>query len=126
MKRFWLGAVLLILLLAAGIGATLGMQRVCDPITRSLTSAADAVQTGQWEQAESQAQAARQRWEHYRDNVAAIASHEPMEEVEALFRALEIFSRQRDTVRFADCCARLTALTTAISESQSFSWWNVL
>lgn len=126
MKRFWLGVALLLLLLAAGIGATLGMGSICGPITDGLDKAAAAVQAGQWEQAEEFSRSSRQRWEHSRDLLASLTSHEPMEEVDALFQALEIFAAQKDMIRFADCCARLSALTRAISESQTILWWNVL
>jgi len=126
MKRFWFGAALLAVLLGLGIAATLGMAWICDPISHRLDEAADAVQDGQWEQALTMADSARVHWEQWRSISAAVTNHEPMEEVDALFEALEIFARQRDTVRFADCCARLSALTAAISESQAIYWWNIL
>ena len=126
MKRLWLGIAILAVLLLGGIAATAGMNWICDPLTESLDEAAEAVQAGQWEQALGLSETARTRWERWRSISAAITNHEPMEEVDALFRALDIFARQRDVVRFADCCARLTALTAAISESQAIYWWNVL
>jgi len=126
MKRFWLGAVLLTLLLAGGFWLTFGADCICAPASQALERAAEAVQQGHWAQAEKHAQAAREQWEENRDLLATFTDHEPMEEIEALFGALDIFLRQRDTVRFADCCARLTALTEAIAEAQAVSWWNVL
>lgn len=126
MKRLWLGIAILAVLLFVGIATTVGMNKICDPLTESLDNAASAVQAGQWEQALGLSESARTRWERWRSISAAITNHEPMEEVDALFGALEIFARQRDVIRFADCCARLSALTAAISESQAIYWWNVL
>lgn len=126
MKRLWLGIGILAVLLVVGITATVSMENICQPLTEALNEAAEAVQTGQWEQALELSETAHARWQHWRGISAAITNHEPMEEVDALFDTLKIYARQRDVVRFADCCAQLAALTDAISESQAIYWWNVL
>lgn len=126
MKRFWLGVAILTLLLSFGIAATLGADRVCNPVVSALEAAATAIQEENWEQADLCTKQARQRWEQYRSALAALSDHTPMEEVDAQFRALEIYARQKDQIRFADCCARLSSLTGAIAEAQSIIWWNLL
>lgn len=125
MKHLWIGLALLALLLGAGIFATIGIDRICKPLRQDLTQAADRVRAGEWEQAISLAESSHSRWTKYRPICAAVTNHEPMEEVDMLFDSLQIFADARDPVRFADCCARLSALTEAISEAQALVWWNV-
>lgn len=126
MKRVWLGIGILILFLALGLITTQGIHAIFHPLSDTLRKASNAVQEGQWEQAEAMTQAARQRWEKYRNITAALTNHEPMEEADALFDALAVYARQQDLVHFAECCAQLASLTEAIGESQSICWWNVL
>lgn len=126
MKRLWLGVGILAALLALGIVSTVGMGRVCGPVSQNLASAADCVQEGQWEQAVALSQQARGQWERWRDITASLTDHEPMEEVDSLFAALEIYAGEGDSLRFADCCARLSALTDAIGEAQAIYWWSIL
>lgn len=126
MKRFWLGLGILLLFLALGIGTTVGMARICHPLAEMLEQAADRVQDGQWSQAQALARDARDRWERYREVTASVTNHEPMEEADALFDALDIYLQQKDVIRFADCCVRLAALADAIGEAQAIYWWNVL
>lgn len=126
MKHLWIGVALLVLLLGAGLFATAGIERICGPLSQDLSQAADKAQAGEWEQAISLVEQASGRWKKYRATCACVTNHEPMEEVDMLLDSLEIFARAADAVRFADCCARLSALTEAISEAQAPAWWNVL
>ncbi len=126
MKRLWLGIFILAALAALGIWATVGISHICQPLSDSLNQAADRVQEGQWELALALSQDARQQWEQWQKLTASVTNHQPMEEVDALFGALEVYARQRDALRFADCCARLSAVTSAIAEAQAIYWWNIL
>ena len=126
MKRFWLGVMILAGLLALGIGVTVAVNRFCDPISGELSQASDAVLQDQWAAAEQAARRARSRWERHRALHAAVGNHEPMEEIDSLFEQLEIYSRQRDGLRFAECCAQLASLITTLGEAQGVYWWNVL
>ena len=49
-----------------------------------------------------------------------------LEEVDALFEALDIFSQQKDAIHFSEYCAQIASLTEAIAEAQSLGWWNIL
>ncbi len=126
MNRLWLGLCILAVLLGLGGVTTYGMDRICTPIADKLSSAAELVQNEQWEQASALSYQARQRWEQWHDLTASVTDHDPMEEVDALFAALEIFAKEKDTLRFAECCARLSALSQAIGEAQSAYWWSIL
>ena len=126
MTRFWLGAGLLAWLLAMGIGITVAVDRFCDPISGDLSRASVLVQQGRWEQAEQLSTQAQQRWEQHRALHAAVSNHEPMEQIDALFEQLKIYSQAGDGLRFAECCAQLSSLTEALGESQAVYWWNLL
>ena len=126
MKRFWLGAALLFLLLGLGFFSAGATSHICEPLGQQLEQGAQLAQQQQWQQALKLSRQAQQRWEQNHKAVAAVSSHEPMEEVDALFEALEIFARQRDALRFAEYCARIASLTEAIAEAQSATWWNIL
>lgn len=126
MKRFWLGTAVLAALLALGIATTVAVDRFCQPISQELTRAEQAARAGQWSQAGQLSDRARQRWEQHRALHAAVTNHEPMEEIDALFRQLDIYTAEGDSLRFAECCARLASLTEAIAEAQAICWWNLL
>ena len=126
MKRFWLGIGLLSLILSISLLSAWGMAALCSPIGQKLNAAAQAAQGADWEQALQHSAAARQRWEHQRKAIASFTLHDPLEEVDSLFEALDIFSQQRDATHFAEYCAQIASLTEAIAEAQSLGWWNIL
>ena len=126
MKRLWLGVAMLAVLFSLGLASTAGVGRVCKPISQNLSSAADHVQEGEWEQAVALSQQAKSRWERWHHIVAALTDHEPMDEVDSLFATLDIYARENDKIRFADCCARLSALIEAVGEAQAVYWWSIL
>lgn len=126
MNRLWLGLCILAILLSLGGVTTYGMEQICSPISDALASAAALVQEGQWQQARDLSHKAQKRWEQWHNLTASVTDHEPMEEMDALFAALEIFANQKDTQRFAESCARLSALTDAVSDAQSAYWWSIL
>ena len=126
MNRMWLGLCILVFLFTLGCGITYGMNQICAPISNELDAAAALVQNGQWKQARTLSHQAQKRWEHWHDLTASVTDHEPMEEVDSLFAALEIFEKQKDALRFAESCARLSALTNAVGESQAVYWWSIL
>ena len=126
MKQIWFGALLLIALLLAGIVSSLGIRWVQDPIASQLEQAAQAGFCENWDRADTLCAAAHTRWETYRNALATVADHEPMEEIDSLFGELELYRRARDPVLFSGLCQRLCLLTRAVGEAHSLSWWNLL
>lgn len=123
MKRFWLGAAVMALLLGLGIAVTLGTESICAPISEQLEQAS---QTDDWEQAKIFSSQARIQWERSRRCLAAVTDHEPMEQIDSLFRSLEVYAQSWDTVRFSDTCAQLASQTQALAEAQAVGWWHIL
>lgn len=126
MKRLWIGVLILLLLLGTGIGITVFADHVHSGISKTLSQAADAALTGDWDTAMVLSAAAKNRWDTYRNITASIADHEPMEEIDSLFSQLEVYEKTRQALSFSACCEALSVFTKAIGESQSVSWWSLL
>ncbi len=125
MKRLWIGVILLLVFLAAGIVTTLSFHNIHTPMTQSLDQAADQAIAGQWESALGSAANARQRWEKYRNFGAMVADHEPLEEMDALFSQLDVYKQMNWQGEFAALCRQLARMTEALEESQALSWWTL-
>lgn len=126
MKQLWLSVLLLTVLLAAGLFSAFCVRWVQEPISSQLEQAAQAGFLENWEEAERLFHAAQARWETYRNALASITDHRPMEEIDSLFGELESYQKARDPVEFSSLCQRLSLLTRAVGEAHSLSWWNLL
>lgn len=126
MKRFWIGIVILAVILAGSIVLTVAMPNVHMPISRQLSDAADAAQKENWARAEDLANAAFARWESNRSFTAAVADHAPMEAIDSGFAQMNAFLQRREPNEFAAACASLARLVQAMADSQTFTWWNFL
>lgn len=124
MKRFILGILLLSLLLIAGLGISRGMEVRHRPVTEDLSRACELALSGASEAARRAALAAKETWEAHWPFTAAFADHEPLEEVDDLFSALEAYSP--DSEDFLACCQQLIRRTQAVIRAQCVSWWNLL
>ena len=112
--------------LVSGILLTLSFQRIHAPLAQTLESASEQAVAGDWETAKSLARDARERWDKYRNLTAAIADHEPMEEMEGLFFQLEVYTALDRRGEFAAICIQLSQMASAMEESQQFTWWTLL
>lgn len=126
MKRLWIGIIILVLLLGAGIGTTVFAVRAQGNISQELANASEAALRGKWEEACTFSLNAKKQWESLRHGTAAIADHEPMEEIDNLFAQMEIYLLTRQQIPFATCCASLSVLTNAIGEAHAVNWWSLL
>ena len=125
-RRFWLGAGILAVILAAGIWTTAAMARLHEPVADTLDQAARAAVDGDMEMGVTLARQARSTWEGARCGTASAADHSPMDEIDSLFAEMEIYAQAEEEVHFAACCAQLSALTRSMSDAHSFTWWNLL
>lgn len=125
-RRFILGLVLLILVLAFAVGTSLGMKAIHAPGETALTRAAQLALEGDMEQAIPLAQKAYNRWQKYRGITAAFADHNPMDDTERLFREMLVYAETDEVPHFAACCTQLSAMLKAIYETHSFSLKNIL
>ena len=126
MKRLWIGMTILSVLLAIGIGTTIFATRTQSDISQKLNQASEAALEGKWQEARILSQDAKEKWETYRNATAAIADHEPMEEIDDLFSQMEVYWLTQQQVPFSVCCASLSVLTEAIGEAHAINWWSLL
>lgn len=126
MKRFWLGIGLLGVLLVAGIWITVSMNRFHMPVSEKLTRAEDAAREERWEDAAALLNQADALWTKHRSFSAAVADHEPMEEIDSLFAQVQCYAALREQAECAAACARLATLTKAMAEAHAVNWWNLM
>ena len=126
MRRFWFGVGLLLALLLIGFWTQAGMDAIHTPISEALDRAAQAAQDGDWESALALAAQAKGEWDARWHVTAATADHAPMDEVDMLLGALEVYAGERQTLHFAACCAQLSQLIQAVADAHALNWWNLL
>lgn len=126
MKRLWIGVGFLIVMLAVGIFLTARFDRIHTPLAEDLEEAAALAMADDWEKATALTRQARADWKMYREFIAAVADHEPLEKMEYLLDQLQVYADLRRTADFAATCVELGAMAEAMLESQSLTWWNFL
>ena len=126
MKRMYIGAALLIMALAAGIAVTVAFSRIHLPIAQTLDAAAEAALEEDWVKAAALRSSAEEQWQRHRHFTAALADHEPLEQIDGLFARLRTLEGQQDAVQFAGDCAELSRLAVAMAASQGIAWWDLL
>lgn len=126
MKRMWIGAVLLVLLLVAGILVGEFMERTHCPDARILERAAARAMAGDWVGARQLSGSAEAGWLKRWRLTAAVVDHNELETVDSLFSELEIYAVSQDQPHYSATCVSLASLLEAIGRTHSFSWWNLL
>lgn len=126
MKRLWIGVGFLVVMLVLAILLTVVFDRIHTPFSEDLQKAADLAMAQEWEKATALTRQARADWLKYRELIAAVADHEPLEKMEYLLDQLEVYAQMRRTADFSAVCVELAALADAMLESQSLTWWNFL
>lgn len=126
MKRIWIGAALLVLMLVSGILVAEFMERSHSPNAEDLNQAAALAMDGSWNKAEALAAKARKNWAKTRALTAAFVDHEPMEEIEGLFAKIDVCAAERNRLDFSSTCAYLARLMEALGESHSLNLRNLM
>lgn len=124
MKRSWMGAGLLLLLLVCSLLVTRRMARIHQPITASLTAAGEAALSGNWNRAQWLCAGAEQFWQEKALFRACFADHNPTEEVESAFAQLKIYLRKQEATAFAAACGETAQKAKAIGDAHSLCWKN--
>ena len=126
MKRFFLGLLILTMLLCGSLLIHRSLHYIHAPIADDLEQAAHAALREDWGKALSFARRASDRWHQFHRFTAAFADHTPMDELDQLFAQLPFFAHQRENPHFSALCQDLSTLARAMAESQRLSWWNLL
>lgn len=124
MKRLWIGVGFLVVMLVLAILLTVVFDRIHTPLSEDLQKAADLAMVQDWEKATALTRQARADWKKYRELIAAVADHEPLEKMEYLLDQLDVYAAARRKADFSATCVELAAMADAMLESQSLTWWN--
>ncbi len=126
MKRLFIGIAVLSLLFAMGIFLSCATKKIYAPIAAQLDSAAESALSGDTEGGKIQALDAREKWHRWKNATTTVADHTPMEEIDHLFREMEIYAATGEVPHFAACCAQLAAMIRDMGEAHRLNLWNLL
>ena len=126
MKRLWVGVGMLLVLMGIGVVTAASMRCVHEPVSKLLSQASQAALAEDWEQAEKLSDHAKEQWQQHWHATAALADHEPMEQIDSLFAELAVYLQTKEDVHFAACCQNLSTLTRAVGEAHAINWWNLM
>jgi hypothetical protein len=126
MKHLWFGAGLLALLLAVSLWLGNTLETVHHTPARDLDKAAQAALEGDWPLATALYQRAERHWQKHRNLTAALARHDPIEQIDIGFATLKDYARCADTVSFAAGCSQLAQQLRSLPQSHTSSLWNLL
>ncbi len=126
MKRFWIGILILALLLAGSILIHQSLRFIHQPIADDLEQAANAALQEDWGTALFLARRASARWYQFHHITAAFADHTPMDELDGLFAQLPVYAQQRENPHFSSTCRQLSFLAQSMADSHKLSWWSLL
>ena len=124
--RFWIGIILLLCLLITGLFINFSLYNSQEQMAQLTQQAEQYAHEAKMPQAKQAAQQAYNLWQQRFPALAAIADHEPLDEVDATFRQALAYASEQDTEEFSACCARLIAGIRAITQAHTLSWWNIL
>ena len=126
MRRLWIGLGFLVVILTVALVLSLSFARIHEPLSQGLRQAEELSREGDWPQARQTLEQCRGQWQKMRNFVAAVADHEPLEELETCLEELRVLGELEESVEFGALCARAASLADAMGNSQAVTWWNLL
>ena len=124
MKRMWIGAAILGILLAAGLLVGEVMERRTAPGAEQLRQAAEFARAEQWEQATALADGVRADWERTKWLAEILATHENLEQIEISFGQLGSYAGV-DGAAYSALCGALASQLEALGKAHGCSLGNL-
>lgn len=124
MKRCYIGFALLALLLFTGLRVQRDMQEIHLPIAAAFSQAAEAADGKLWPEAAVLAADAASQWQAHRTFTAALADHQPLEDIDSLIVQLPSSERE-DPAVYSALCRELSRRIQAVSEAHTLDWGTV-
>ena len=125
MTRFRIGAGLLLVLLVLCFWSQVRMTKLQKPIAVLVLQAETSAAGEDWPGAAGSISRAREEWEDHRTFVAALADHQPLEDVESLFAMAQAYSVCRDGTQFRATCQELNRRILAVMEAQELNFGSI-
>lgn len=126
MKHFWFGAGLLAALLAVCLLLGSATEAVHHRPAKDLDKAAEAALKEDWPLAAALYQRAEKDWQQHRNLTAALARHDPIDQIDIGFAMLADYARCKETASFAATCSQVAQQLRSLPQSHGFIWWNLL
>lgn len=126
MKRGVFGLVILVVFLVLGLWSAKAMEHFHSPLADRLEQAAEMALAGDLEEAALLAREVHRRWDLRWAQVAIMADHTPMDEIDATFSRLETYAQAGNSWDFAALCKDLSSQISATAEAHALSWRNLL
>ena len=120
MNRVVIGVALLAALLAASLFSAWQMGNIQQPIADRMEEASRQSLRGESAAAAETAARAESAWHSSRVFTAALADHQPMEDIEGLFARLHAYETE-DRSEYAALCAEIARRIRAVAEAQELS-----
>ena len=117
MKRVWIGAGLLAVLLVLGLLAGAAMERWLTPGAGRLEQAGALALEGRWEEAREIVEDVEEDWEDRRWLVTALTDHEIIEGIDAALAELDAYGRTRDADAYNALCRVLAKRIEAAGQA---------
>lgn len=125
MNRFRFGIFLLLLLLAGGILIQTAVGQMHMPLAAAMETAADYASAGDLPRAAALVQEVRTRWMRSRTFTAALADHQPLEDIECLLAQLTAYDDPDDPT-FCALCRDIARRIRAVAEAQMLTLGSML
>lgn len=126
MARFRFGVGLLLVLLGLCLWAQVGMARLQSPIRAEIARAEACAAGENWTDAAAAVARARQGWQCHRTLLAALADHQPLEDIEALLAALTAYAETQEQAEFQAGCRELLGRLQAMEDAHTLEVANLL
>lgn len=123
--RELIGFVLLTVLLLAGLLSSFLLGNFHRELARDMDSAAWYALRQDWEEATQICTRASHIWQKNWNLCAAFSDHSPMEDIDAQFAQLSVYSSLRSREQFAAACIALSQDLAAMGKAQELRWWNL-
>ena len=123
MKRVWIGAGLLAVLLAAGFLAAFALEGLCSGAGKLERVGRLALEEN-WDAAEELVEDVEDNWEDRRWLLTALADHEVIEDMEAALAQLKSLIQTRDAAACHALCNSLAKKMEAVGKANSLTLEN--
>ncbi len=126
MKRLYIGASVLLLLLVLGLFVSFAINRMYAPIVTLLEDAAQTALREDLPAAVEKAEKAGALWKKCKRASATVADHTPMEDIDHLFAEAAVYASSEEVPHFAACCAQLAVMVRDMGNAHKLNLWNIL
>ncbi len=126
MKRLWIAAVLLAVLLAGSLGNAWYAQRLADGLTERLEQARALTWTGEWDRAEELTREVFRDWQDSHFYLHTVMRHSDTDQILRAFRAVLEYLELEEMDQYAAANADLVAQIQLLAEMEQASVVNVL